>query len=93
MPADGSAPVDGINHPFPPPKVWPEGAGQKPNWKELWERPGPAPVGVNVYAPPMQLHYPGRVCKDEGGERAWKRASIWVCAGCRILKRCSISCN
>src|SRR3984885_9612808 len=60
--ADGN-PTDGRNHPFPPPRVWPEGAeGTR------WTRPDPVPFGTNaLYNPPVELHYPGRNCHEKPG--------------------------
>lgn len=52
---------DGMLHGYPPPAVDPEGA-------DNWKRPDPAPLGPNLYEAPvystLQLHYPGRHCKD-----------------------------
>jgi len=51
-------PQDGENHTFPPPRVWPEGSSN-------WVRPNPVPAGTNPqYAPPVELHYPGRTCNE-----------------------------
>jgi hypothetical protein len=54
-------PKDGQNHTFPPPRVWPEGS-------DNWVRPGPIAFGDDAdafYAPPVELHYPGRACKEK----------------------------
>jgi hypothetical protein len=56
-------PVDGQNHVFIPPCVWPEGADNN-----RWKRPCPEPVGPvsnpDIYTPAVELHYPGRKCKE-----------------------------
>lgn len=52
-------PKDGQLHTFPPPRVWPEGS-------DNWLRPNPVPAGTNPqYAPPVELHYQGRQCKEK----------------------------
>jgi hypothetical protein len=56
----GAHPTDGQLHVYPPPAIPPEGA-------DGWARPSPAPVGPNLYSPPVELQYPGRTCKENGG--------------------------
>jgi len=60
LPPNSTQPQDGQHHVFPPPMVWPEGA-------DSWQRPDPRPVGPNEYYPSVQLHYPGRQCKENQG--------------------------
>lgn len=58
-PGQPNLPTDGELHPFPPPRVWPEGS-------DNWVRPDPVPVGTDpLYSPPVELYYRGRTCKEK----------------------------
>jgi hypothetical protein len=67
-------PTDGQNHAYPPPNVWPEGAdgqGGAPSWAlpdpvgvDGTSLTGP-PIYVDANSNPLELHYPGRTCKEQ----------------------------
>ena len=57
-PRGGSQSQDDRGHAFQDPVAWPEGS-------DHWVKPEPKPVSdSNLYSPPVQLHYPGRRCKE-----------------------------
>lgn len=60
--------TDPRGHPYPAPVVPPEGANA-PDYQgsHQWSPGPPVPVGIGPdHQPPVQLHYPGRQCHEDG---------------------------